>query len=87
MLSISAVLAVFGEKDRGSIGFDHVASKLTLSHTLTRTHRHTRSGSRGLNGATVSVLSLLTKSDNASCDKLLFKGIFQKQIYLLHDHL
>lgn len=71
MLKISAVLAVFGEKDRGSIGFDHVASKLPLSHT------HTRGGSRGLNGATVSVLSLLTKSDKASCDKL---ASFQRYI-------
>lgn len=89
VLSISAVLAVFGEKDRGSIGFDHVASKLphSLSHTHTNSHRHTHRGSRGLSGATVSVLSLLTKSDNASCDKLLFRGTFQKQIYLLHDHL
>ncbi len=66
-----------------------IASKLphSLSHTHTNSHRHTHRGSRGLNGATVSVLSLLTKSDNASCDKLLFRGTFQKQIYLLHDHL
>ncbi len=58
-----------------------IASKLphSLSHTHTNSHRHTHRGSRGLNGATVSVLSLLTKSDNASCDKLLFRGTFQKQ--------
>ncbi len=45
VLSISAVLAVFGEKDRGSIGFDHSIQtpslSLSLSHTLTHTDTRT----------------------------------------------
>jgi len=66
VLKISAVLAVFGEKDRGSIGFDHVASKLSLSLSLSLTDTHTHTHIRAV-GAAGAAISMVLQSQYYHC--------------------
>lgn len=85
VLSISAVLAVFGEKDRGSTGFDHVASKLPLplSFCLTHTLTHTDTSAEGAEVSMVlqsqyyhCSLNQITQAVISFFSEVLFKSKF-----------